>query len=105
MTTVEHRTYELVPDTLDDWLELFHNKIVPLHDKFGLPVRGAWLDREASTFLWVREFVGEGTAEEQESRYRASDERAAVIGDEPKKFILSMAVRRVETAFPVQAQG
>jgi len=98
--TVEHRTYEIVPGMMDAWLALFHDKIVPLHEEFGLPVRGAWVDRSTSTFLWVREFVGEGTVEEQEARYRASDRRAAVIGDEPKAFIVSMSVRRVETAFP-----
>lgn len=94
---VEHRTYQLKPGTIDDWLVLFHTKIVPLHAKFGLPVRAAWVDRENSAFLWVREFVGEGTVEEQETRYRASQERARVIGDEPKAFIESMTVRRVET--------
>ncbi len=99
--TVEHRTYEIVPGTMDAWLALFHDKIVPLHEEFGLPVRGAWADRSTSTFLWVREFVGEGTADEQEARYRASDRRAAVIGDEPKAFIVSMSVRRVETVFLV----
>jgi hypothetical protein len=99
--TVEHRTYEIVPGTMDAWLTLFHDKIVPLHEEFGLPVRGAWADRATSTFLWVREFVGEGTAEEQEARYRASERRAAVIGDEPKAFVLSISVRRVETVFPV----
>ncbi len=99
--TVEHRTYEIVPGTMDAWLVLFHEKIVPLHAEFGLPVRGAWADRETSTFIWVREFVGEGTAEQQEARYRASDQRAAMIGDEPKDFIVSISVRRVETVVPV----
>lgn len=101
--TVEHRTYEIVPGMMDAWLELFHGSIVPLHEEFDLPVRGAWVDRETSTFLWVREFVGEGTQEEQEARYRASDRRAEVIGDRPKAFIVSMSVRRVETVVPVRS--
>ena len=97
IVTVEHRTYEIVPGAMDAWLVLFREKIVPLHEEFGMAVRGAWADRETSSFIWVREFVGEGTAEEQEARYRASERRAAVIGDEPKAFIVSMSVRRVET--------
>ena len=97
IVTVEHRTYEIVPGAMDAWLVLFREKIVPLHEEFGLAVRGAWADHETSSFIWVREFVGEGTAEEQEARYRASERRAAVIGDEPKAFIVSMSVRRVET--------
>jgi len=100
--TIEHRTYEIVPGTMDAWLVLFHDKIVPLHEEFGLPVRGAWVDRANSTFVWLREFVGEGTPEEQEARYRASDRRAVVIGDEPKAFIVSMSVRRVDSVFPAE---
>ena len=95
----QHRTYDIKPGTMDDWLILFHTKVVPLHAKYGIPVRGAWVDRESSTFLWVREFVGEGTAEEQEAHYRASEERTQIIGDEPKQFIENMVVREVEPTF------
>ena len=94
------RTYDIKPGAMDDWLILFNEKVVPLHAKYGIPVRAAWIDRETSTFIWVREFVGVGTAQEQEMRYRASEERTRLIGDEPKKFIENMAVREVEPAFP-----
>jgi hypothetical protein len=94
------RTYQIKQDRMDDWLELFHGAVVPLHEKYGLPVRTAWVDREANTFTWVRELTGEGTAAEQEARYRATDERTRVLGDRPKEFIESMVVREVERAFP-----
>ena len=97
----ELRTYEIEPGTIDDWLVLFHDKVVPLHAKHGLPVRGAWVDRDTSTFVWVREFTGEGTREEQEARYRASEDRTRIIGDEPKRVITSMSVRVVDSVFPV----
>jgi hypothetical protein len=97
----ELRTYEIKPGTIDEWLVLFQDKVVPLHAKHGLPVRGAWVDRETSTFAWVREFTGEGTREEQEARYRASEDRTRIIGDEPKRFITSMSVRVVDSVFPV----
>lgn len=96
------RTYKIKPGLMDDWLELFHDAVVPLHEKYGLPVRTAWADRETSTFTWVRELTGEGTAEDQEARYRATEERARVIGDRPKAFIESMVVGEVERVFPVE---
>lgn len=96
------RTYQIKPGLMDDWLELFHGAVVPLHEKYGLPVRTAWVDRERNTFTWVRELTGEGTAEEQEAAYRATDERQEVIGDRPKEFIDSMVVREVERAFPAE---
>ncbi|RYC05932.1 NIPSNAP family protein [Nocardioides zhouii] len=94
------RTYQIKPGGMDEWLELFHGAVVPLHEKYGLPVRAAWFDREGSTFTWVRELIGEGTAEEQEARYRETEERTRVLGDRPKTFIDSMKVREVERAFP-----
>lgn len=98
--TTQLRTYDIKPGTMDEWLVLFRDKVVPMHEKYGLPVRAAWVDHVRSQFVWVREFVGEGTAEEQEQRYRASEERARVIGDAPKAFIVQMEVREVEPVFP-----
>jgi hypothetical protein len=98
--TLQLRSYQIKPGLMDDWLSLFHSAVAPLHEKYGLPVRGAWVDRQSNTFTWVREFTGEGTAEEQEARYRSTDERARVLGDRPKEFIESMVVREVERAFP-----
>lgn len=96
------RTYQIKPGVMDEWLDLFHEAVVPLHEKYGLPVRTAWVDRETNTFTWVRELTGEGTAEEQEAAYRATEERARVVGDRPKAFIESMVVREVERAFPAE---
>jgi hypothetical protein len=90
------RIYDIKPGLMDDWLRLFEEKVVPMHRKYNLPVRTAWADRERSQFVWVRDFVGPGTVEEQERRYVESEERATVIGDEPKRFIESMDVRLVE---------
>ena len=92
------RIYDIKQGEMEGWLELFREKVMPLHEKFGIPVRTAWVDNERSQFVWVREFVGTGSAEEQEQRYRDSEERARVIGDEPKRFIEAMEVRLVEPA-------
>ena len=95
----ELRTYDIAPGGMDAWLELFAEKIVPMHAKFDMPVRAAWVDADRSQFIWVREFVGLGTRAEQEARYRESPERAELIGDEPKAYIRGMNVRVVEMAF------
>jgi hypothetical protein len=97
--TLQLRIYDIKQGEMDAWLELFNEKIVPMHEKFDMPVRSAWVAPERSQFVWVRELIGSGTAEEQELRYRESDERAAVIGDEPKRFIEQMEVRVVEPVF------
>lgn len=95
----ELRTYDIVPDGMEAWLVLFTEKIVPMHARFDMPVRCAWTDIGRSQFIWVREFVGSGTMAEQEARYRASPERAQVIGNEPAAYIMGMNVRVVESAY------
>lgn len=96
------RIYDIKRGQMDGWLRLFREKVVPMHSKYDIPVRAAWIDRERSQFVWVREFVGSGTAEEQEQRYKDSDERARVIGNEPAGFIEQMEVHVVEPAYPDQ---
>lgn len=93
------RTYDIKQGEMEGWLTLFRDKVAPLHAKFDMPVRGAWVDKERSQFVWVREFMGTGTPEEQEQQYRSSEERARVIGDEPSRFIERMEVRVVEPVF------
>ena len=95
------RIYDIKSGEMDDWLDLFHNKVVPMHAKYGLTVQGAWVDQEKSQFVWVRAFEGDGTVEEQEAFYRNSPERAEVIGDEPKRFIEHMDVRELQQVIPV----
>ncbi|MGY1641983.1 NIPSNAP family protein [Geodermatophilus sp. SYSU D00703] len=95
------RIYDIKRDLMDEWLAFFQAKVVPMHDKHGMPAYAAWVDRERSQFVWVRTFTGEGSVEEQEKRYYESDERQAVIGDEPKRFIQAMQVRVVERVHPL----
>lgn len=90
------RIYDIKQGQMADWLKLFEEKVAPLHRKFDIPVRQTWVDHEHSQFIWVREFVGVGTREEQETRYTSSEERAKVIGDEPKRFIEKMEIRVIE---------
>jgi hypothetical protein len=101
--TLQLRIYDIKQGEMDGWLELFHEKITPMHAKFDMPVRSAWVAPERSQFVWIRELFGEGTAEEQEKRYRESKERAEAIGDEPKRFIEAMEVRVVEPVVEPQS--
>jgi hypothetical protein len=94
------RIYDIKPGLMDEWLLFFHDKVVPMHAKYDMPARAAFVDRERSQFVWVRTFTGTGSVEEQEQRYYATPERASVIGDEPKRFIEGMEIRLVEQVYP-----
>jgi len=94
------RIYTIKSGLMSEWLILFKEKVVPLHEQYKINVIGAWVDNEHSQFCWVRQFNGEGTIEEQEEHYRNSPDRAAIIGDEPKRFIENMELRIVDQIYP-----
>ncbi len=50
------RIYRIKDGQMENWLKFFHEKVVPLHRKFGIPARAAWLDESTSEFIWVRDF-------------------------------------------------
>ena len=93
------RIYKIRPGQMENWLRFFHEKVVPLQNKFGISPHVGWVNAKDSEFIWVRDFSGGEPIEEQEKRYVASEERRTVMGDESKQYIESMAVRVVELAY------
>ena len=93
------RVYKIKPDRWDPWLKFFDSKVIPLHRAFGIPVRIAWMNREAGEFIWVRDFAADKPVHDQEQSYVSWDERQRVIGDESKLYIESMDVRIVDLVY------
>lgn len=92
------RIYTIKQGQMDNWLRFFRDKVVPLHRKFGMPARIAWVNAEDSEFIWVRDFRDDEPIETQEQRYVNSEERKQQIGDTPKQYVEGMVVRVVELA-------
>ena len=90
------RIYKIKPGQMENWLQFFREKVVPLHRKFGIPARIAWINPAESEFVWVRDFSDKEPVEDQERRYVSSEERLRVIGDQSKSFIDSMAVKTMQ---------
>ena len=44
----EMRTYTVKDGMLETYLQLFNKLIVPNHKKYGIPILGAWLDKDKS---------------------------------------------------------
>ena len=42
----EMRTYTVKDGMLETYLQLFNKLIVPNHKKYGIPILGAWLDKD-----------------------------------------------------------
>lgn len=93
------RIYKIKAGQMENWLSFFHEKVVPLHKKFGIPAHVGWVNAADSEFIWVRDFAEGEPIEEQEKRYVNWDERLRVIGNESKSFVESIVVRVVECAY------
>ena len=56
MTIAHLRTYTINAGMMDDWLELFHDKIVPLSAEAGITVESSWVNEERTQFIWIRSY-------------------------------------------------
>ena len=56
MTVAHLRTYTINKGMLDSWLELFHDKIVPLSAEAGITVESSWVNEERTQFIWIRSY-------------------------------------------------
>jgi len=53
----EMRTYTVKDGMLETYLQLFNKLIVPNHKKYGIPILGAWLDKDKNQITWIRTFA------------------------------------------------
>jgi hypothetical protein len=93
---VQLRTYDVRRDRLDEWINKFHERIVPLRLEFGFEIQGSWVDRERSQHIWVISYEGEAVFEEANAAYWASPKRAQ-LGIDPSEFLTAEQTRTVES--------
>lgn len=73
------RDYRVLPGRLDDFVALWKSQVVPLRERMGFTVAGAWCSPETNRFVWV---VGyDGDFEAADAAYYASPERRRVSPD------------------------
>ena len=94
--TVQVRVYDIRPDGLDEWIDKFRDRIVPLRQELGFEILGSWVDREHSQHIWVIAHNGDGSFEEANAAYWASPKRAE-LGVDPAEFIVGEETHTVES--------
>ncbi|MDI2098921.1 hypothetical protein [Ruicaihuangia caeni] len=90
------RIYRIRQGLMDEWLELFHDKLVPLHHEVGIPVPFASRNTaDPDEFVWIRQFESADSVERQENEFFSNPPRVA-LGDVRGKFVESLEVRVLE---------
>lgn len=95
--TVQLRIYDIRPDRLDDWVEKFHQRIVPLRRELGFDIEGSWVDRKRSQHIWIISHDGDSSFEDANAAYWASPKRLE-IDVNPADFLTGEETRVVESA-------
>ena len=94
------RIYEIRPGEMEAWLEEWRAHVLPLRQRLGFELLGAWVSDEESTFTWLLGYDGPDGLSAANTAYYASPARAALDPD-PARHIASarqLAVRAVDLA-------
>jgi hypothetical protein len=89
------RDYAIVDGGLDDFVAECREHLLPLRLSMGFSVLGPWIDRDASRFVWLLGFDGDGRA--ADDAYRAAREKQALDPD-PARLIAGSRVVWLEPA-------
>jgi hypothetical protein len=81
---------------MDDWLAGWKGGIVPLRNREGFVILGAWVDRAHDRFVWLLGYDGADGFDAAEDRYHSSDARSA-MSPEPSDFIDEATLDMVES--------
>jgi NIPSNAP len=93
---IELRDYRIRHGQMDAWIAGWKSGVVPLREKAGFHIIGAWVDRQNDRFVWLVGYAGAGEFETANNRYYSSHERGSLQPD-PAELIEEVETVKVET--------
>lgn len=111
----EVRIYTINRGMMDSWLKLFNEEMVPIHQKYGMGIEGAWVPIDPPTFdsgypsadapmeaknefIWVRSFEDLNDLKAKDGAWRSLPERRA-LGDRPQSHFAKTEIRIVKSVY------
>lgn len=89
------RIYTINKGEMDNFLKHFKEDIKPLHEKIGIPIVGAWVNRPQNEFIWVRTYRDKTEMEVKTKEFQAA---VAAAGIKLGGNVAKMEVRDAESA-------
>jgi len=93
------RTYRIRDGETATFAREWREKILPLRQRLGFEVLGAWTVEESSEFVWVLRYKGPEVWQSLDRAYHESDERKA-MDPNPARLILGAEERWVGEVWP-----
>ena len=90
--TWQIREYTVKPGEMEAWLDEWRSKIVPLRERYGFKVVGAWTVDGSDQFIWIISYDGPKSFEQANAHYYESPERK-VIDPDPARHLAQTGSR------------
>lgn len=98
MRQYQLRRYLVQPTEMDTWIEEWSREVIPLRERFGFSVEGAWVQRDENRFVWILSYDGPEGFEAANDRYYASPARLALQPD-PARHLVEQETMVMESVF------
>ena len=87
---------------MDDWVNLFNDKLVGIMADNGIKVEDAWVNLDKNQFIWIRSFASAQDVAAKEAAFYSSAEWNAVM-DDARSHLARTHVEPMESVLKVPA--
>lgn len=96
------RTYTVNSGMMDQWVDLFNDKLVGIQDQAGIKVEGAWVNEDKNQFIWIRSFADAEDVKTKEATFYASAGWNEVV-DHARSHLARIHVETMNSVLKVSA--
>jgi hypothetical protein len=100
--TWQLREYTVKPGEMAAWIDEWRTRIVPLRERFGFRVLGAWTVDGTDQFVWIITYQGAKSWQDADADYYGSPERKAIAPD-PARHLAHTQARLMTGALKPKA--
>ncbi len=96
------RTYTVNRGMMDDWVDLFNDKLVPYQQQYGINIDGIWVNEAKDLFIWIRSFNDAEDVTAKEAAFYASPEWQGIM-DHARSHLARIEVETMTSVMKVPA--
>ena len=98
------RTYTVNRGMMDDWVDLFNDKLVSIQNQYGINIDGMWVNEDQNQFIWIRSFNDADDVIAKEAAFYASPEWNEIM-DHARSHLARIDVDTMSSVMRVPARA
>ena len=96
------RTYTINRGMMDQWVDLFNEKLVSIMNQYGISVDAAWVNEDKTLFVWIRSYADAEDIPVKEAAFYGSPEWNSIV-DHARSHIARIQVETVNSVLNTPA--